>query len=74
MHRAGLSRSEALVAATRGGAELCNVAETYGSLAEGFVADLIVLDADPSDLAVFDADDPAAAVLLAGDIVHRRAG
>ena len=48
---AGLSREEALLAATRGGAELCGVADRYGRIAAGYVFDAIAIDADPSDLA-----------------------
>ena len=47
---AGLTPQEALLAATRNGAELCGVAESYGQIAPGFVFDAIVLDRDPSDL------------------------
>ena len=41
MHRAGLSPAEALLAATAGGAELCAVAERYGSLEPGCTFDAI---------------------------------
>ena len=47
---AGLGPQQALLAATRNGAELCGVAERYGRIAPGFVFDAIVLDKDPSDL------------------------
>jgi imidazolonepropionase-like amidohydrolase len=47
---AGLGPQQALLAATRGGAELCGVADRYGRLAPGFVFDAIALDTDPSDL------------------------
>jgi imidazolonepropionase-like amidohydrolase len=48
---AGLPVEQALLAATRGGAELCGVADRYGQIAPGFVFDAIVLDSDPGDLA-----------------------
>ena len=48
---AGLSREEALLAATHGGAELCGVADRYGSIAAGYVFDAIAIDSDPTDLA-----------------------
>jgi len=48
---AGLSTEEALLAATRGGAELLGVGDRYGRIARGYVFDAIVLDADPGDLA-----------------------
>lgn len=48
---AGLSVEEALLAATRNGAELLGVDKDHGRIAPGFVFDAIVLDRDPSDLA-----------------------
>ena len=53
MHRAGLTVEEALLAATAGGAELCGLDGELGRLAEGFIFDAIVLDADPGDLSCF---------------------
>src|SRR5262249_61256227 len=44
MRHAGLTAEEALLAATRGGAELCGVGGRYGRLAAGYVFDAIVLD------------------------------
>ena len=49
MRAAGLTAEEALLVATRGGAELCGVADRYGRLAPGYVFDAIVLDVDPGD-------------------------
>ncbi len=48
---AGLSVGEALLAATRNGAELLGVERDHGRIAPGFLFDAIVLDSDPSDLA-----------------------
>ena len=48
---AGLSVEEALIAATRNGAELLGLEGDHGRIAPGFVFDAIVLDQDPSDLA-----------------------
>jgi imidazolonepropionase-like amidohydrolase len=48
---AGLSTEEALLAATRGGAELLGVGDRYGRIATGYAFDAIVLDDDPGDLA-----------------------
>jgi imidazolonepropionase-like amidohydrolase len=48
---AGLSTEEALLAATRGGAELLGVGDRYGRIATGYVFDAIVLDDDPGNLA-----------------------
>jgi imidazolonepropionase-like amidohydrolase len=53
MREAGLTPAEALLAATRGGADLCGVADTYGRIAPGFAFDAIVLDEDPGDLSCF---------------------
>ncbi len=50
MREAGMTPSEVLLAATRGGAELCGVADRLGRIAPGYVFDAIVLDHDPGDL------------------------
>lgn len=47
MVRAGMSEMDALVAATRTGAELCQVSDRLGTIEVGKVADLLVLSADP---------------------------
>ena len=44
MRQAGLTREEALLAATVGGAELCGVDADYGRIAPGYVFDAILLD------------------------------
>jgi len=49
MHEAGLGVEEVLLAATRGGAELCGVADRYGRVAPGFVFDAVVLESEPSN-------------------------
>ena len=48
---AGLTVGEALLAATRSGAELLGVGDRVGRIAAGYWFDAIVLDDDPSDLA-----------------------
>ena len=53
LHEAGLSAEEALLAATRNGAELCGVADRYGKIEPGYGFDAVVLGSDPSDLAIF---------------------
>jgi imidazolonepropionase-like amidohydrolase len=45
----GLPASEALVAATAGGAEALGLAEHVGTIAAGKLADLLVVDGDPVD-------------------------
>lgn len=53
MREAGLTPEETLLVATRGGAELCSVADRLGQLAPGFAFDAVVLDGDPGDLSCF---------------------
>lgn len=48
---AGLTTEEALLAATRNGAELLGIGDRYGRIEPGYLFDAIVLDDDPSDLA-----------------------
>jgi imidazolonepropionase-like amidohydrolase len=69
MHAAGLTVEETLLVATAGGAELCGVAGDYGRLAEGYVFDAIVLDADPGDLSVFATPGAVTGVFQAGRAV-----
>jgi imidazolonepropionase-like amidohydrolase len=61
---AGLSPYQALATATRNPAEHFGVSRSYGTVAQGKVADLILLDADP--LASVDAAARPAGVMLAG--------
>ncbi len=49
MARSGMSNWQALVAATRTSAELCDAAEKLGTIEEGKTADLIVVAANPLD-------------------------
>ena len=42
-----MSETDALVAATRTGAELCQVSDRLGTIEVGKLADLLVLSADP---------------------------
>jgi len=53
LHDAGLPAEEALLAATKHGAELCGVVETLGTLEVGKNFDAVVLGQDPSDLRIF---------------------
>jgi imidazolonepropionase-like amidohydrolase len=50
MRQAGLTVEETLLAATAGGAALCGVEHERGRIAEGYVFDAVMLDADPGDL------------------------
>jgi imidazolonepropionase-like amidohydrolase len=54
MHDAGLTVEEALLAATRNGAELCGVGDRLGRIAPGYMFDAILLDEEPGDLTLFD--------------------
>jgi imidazolonepropionase-like amidohydrolase len=66
MHRAGLTVEETLLVATAGGAELCGVGDDYGRIAEGYVFDAVVLDADPGDLSAFASPGAVTGVFQAG--------
>jgi imidazolonepropionase-like amidohydrolase len=46
--KAGLTPLEAITAATRNGAQILGIADSYGTVAPGKIADLVVLSADPS--------------------------
>jgi imidazolonepropionase-like amidohydrolase len=74
MREAGLTPAEALLAATRGGAELCGVGETYGRIAPGFTFDAILLDEDPGDLSCFYEPGAVTGVFKGGEavVVHPR--
>src|SRR5437773_8714926 len=46
--KAGLTPLEVITAATRNGAQVLGVLDSYGTIAPGKIADLVVLSADPS--------------------------
>jgi imidazolonepropionase-like amidohydrolase len=46
--KAGLTPLEAITAATRNGAQVLGISDSYGTIAPGKIADLVVLTADPS--------------------------
>lgn len=71
LHDAGLEPHEALLAATRRGAELLGIAETHGRIAPGQVFDALLLDEDPSDLSVFRRPGAVTGVFLRGRAVVR---
>jgi imidazolonepropionase-like amidohydrolase len=55
LREAGLTVEDALLAATRTGAELCGVEQRLGRIAPGYVFDAILLDEEPAgDLALFE--------------------
>jgi imidazolonepropionase-like amidohydrolase len=67
--RAGLTSSDALLAATRNGAQLFSDADG-GVIAPGFRADAVLLRSDPSDPATFEDSGNVAIVIKDGNIVH----
>ena len=48
MQKGGLSAMEVLVAATRNGAEVCDLLDETGTLEVGKLADVIVVNGNPS--------------------------
>jgi imidazolonepropionase-like amidohydrolase len=68
LHEAGMPVAEVLLTATRHGAELCGVDDSYGRIAPGFVFDAILVDSDPSDPAVFLDREVVKAVFKGGEL------
>jgi imidazolonepropionase-like amidohydrolase len=66
MHEAGLTAAETLLAATVRGAELCGVADDFGTISPGRMFDAIVLDEDPSDISVFGRRESVTGVFKGG--------
>lgn len=71
MVEAGMSPTEALISATARGAELMGWAETLGQIEEGFWADLILVDGDPtSDISLLCDRANVVTVIKAGEVVR----
>ncbi|MBT8372065.1 MAG: amidohydrolase family protein [Desulfobacterales bacterium] len=52
MHQAGMSPSDIIVSATKNAAEVCGLGSEFGTLEQGKIADILVVDGDPlKDLA-----------------------
>jgi imidazolonepropionase-like amidohydrolase len=68
LHRAGLPTPAILTAATRNGAEALRIIDNVGTITEGKLADLVVLDGDL--LQDFSALHRTVAVLKGGRVVH----
>jgi imidazolonepropionase-like amidohydrolase len=72
LHEVGYSPMDALMAGTRDAAELCGVADRFGSLEEGKVADFVAVHGNPlDDLAHL---SNVALVAKEGHIVHTTEG
>jgi imidazolonepropionase-like amidohydrolase len=70
LQRAGLTPMEVLVAATRNGARAMGRAGDFGAVQQGLIADLVVLDADPTaDIA----NARRIALVVRRGVVHQRA-
>lgn len=74
MAEAGMAPAQVLLAATRGGAELCGVDDRLGRIAPGYVFDALVLDQDPGDLSCFREPGAVTGVFQAGRpvVAHER--
>jgi imidazolonepropionase-like amidohydrolase len=68
LHRAGLSTSAILAAATRNAAEALGIIDSVGTITDGKFADLVVLDGDL--MQDFSALHRTVAVLKGGRVVH----
>jgi imidazolonepropionase-like amidohydrolase len=68
LHGAGLSTSAVLTAATRNAAEALGIIDSVGTIAQGKLADLVILDGDPlQNLGVL---QRPVAVVQGGRVVH----
>src|SRR5688500_13869022 len=71
----GFTPMEAIVAATRQGAELMRMENEVGQIRAGFLADLLVLDGDPlADIRLFQNQDKILGVLKGGRFAKHSAG
>jgi imidazolonepropionase-like amidohydrolase len=72
--RAGLSPMDAIVAATKIGAEVVDMADELGTVEEGKLADLVVVDGDPlADITILQDLSRIKKVIKAGQVVVSRA-
>ena len=70
---AGLSPLDAIVAATKRGAEAMRMEKDLGTLEEGKLADLVVIDGDPlEDIKILQSLEKINLVIKGGEIVVNR--
>jgi imidazolonepropionase-like amidohydrolase len=69
VEKAGLTPLEAITAATRNGASVLGISDSYGTIARGKMADLIVLTADPT---VDIRNTTRIAYVIKGGVLHKR--
>jgi imidazolonepropionase-like amidohydrolase len=75
MTECGFSTSEALQAATRVAADACGLADRLGTLTEGKLADVLIVNGDPlADINVLTNNDNVQWVLKGGAVVKRPSG
>ena len=71
MHYAGVSELEAIKSATYNAGLTLNLEGEVGGIAEGMLADLIVVDGDPSkDITVLQDQDKIETIILDGEVVE----
>ncbi len=67
--KAGLTPLEAITTATRNGAQVLGIADSYGTIAPGKIADLVILSADPAkDIR----NTTSIQYVIKGGVVHQR--
>lgn len=67
--KAGMTPLEAITAATRNGAQVLGISDSYGTIAPGKIADLVVLTADPS---ISIRNTTSIVYVIKGGKVHKR--
>ena len=73
MVEAGMTPMQAIVAATRRGAECMGLGESVGVLRGGMLADLLVVDGDPlQDIAILQ-DHDRLRLIMQGGVIHKNA-
>ena len=71
----GLSPMDAILAATRSGAQIMGMSECIGVVQKGFLADLLIVDGDPTrDVAILQEEQKLVAVMKEGKFYKRAIG